>query len=163
MLDDRPQANLCMLNRALRQAAGRGTYCTVFYGRLCPAERELTMRYSNAGHPPPLLVHPDGSIDELDDGRGPLAGATHDAHFAEATATLAPGDLLLLYTDGVTEVCTHDLTLGERALRAILQQTAGSSAEDVVAAVEHRALELQGDLRRDDIALVAIRVALSAQ
>jgi serine phosphatase RsbU (regulator of sigma subunit) len=162
MLDDRPQANLCMLNRALRETGARGTYCTVLYGRICPGEDGLALRYSNAGHPPPLRVRPDGTVDELDGGRGPLAGATEDAQFVEATARLAPGDLLLLYTDGVTEVCTDDLALGERALRGVLQQTAGSSAEDVVAAVERRALELQRDARRDDIALVAIRVCRSA-
>jgi serine phosphatase RsbU (regulator of sigma subunit) len=64
---------------------------------------------------------------------------------------------LVNYTDGVTEICTDDLTLGDRELRAVLARTAGGSAEDVVAAVERRALELQGSARRDDIALVAIR------
>jgi serine phosphatase RsbU (regulator of sigma subunit) len=162
MLDQRPQANLCMLNRALREAGGRGNYCTVFYGRISPADDGVVMRYANAGHLPPVVVRADGSLDELDGGRGPLAGATRDAQFSEATARLAPGDLLLLYTDGVTEVCTDDLALGERALRTVLQRTAGASAEDVVAAVERRALELQGTARRDDIALVAVRVCRTA-
>jgi serine phosphatase RsbU (regulator of sigma subunit) len=158
MLDDRPDANLCMLNRALRQSAERGTYCTVFYGRICPDDAGLTLHYANAGHPPPLLVRSDGHVDELADGRGPLAGATADAQFTTATARLAPGDLLFLYTDGVTEVSTNDLALGERALRNVLEQTAGASAQTVAEAVERRAVELHGDARRDDIALVAIRV-----
>jgi PAS domain S-box-containing protein len=157
MLDDRPHANLSMLNRALREADGRGNYCTVFYGRIRPADGGVAIRYSNAGHLPPLLVRADGRIAELQGGRGPLAGATADAQFDEAAAQLAPGDLLLLYTDGVTEVCTDDLALGERELRATLQRAAGATAEEVVAAVERRALELQGPTRRDDIALVAIR------
>src|SRR4051812_19894298 len=111
---------------------------------------DVVMRYANAGHLPPLLVRSDGSVDELSGGRGPLAGATGEAEFAEATARLAPGDLLLLYTDGVTEVCTRDLTLGERELRAVFARTAGMSAETVAAAVARRAVELQGAARRDD-------------
>jgi serine phosphatase RsbU (regulator of sigma subunit) len=63
---------------------------------------------------------------------------------------------------GVTEVCTDDLTMGERELRSMLVRTAGASAEEVVAAVERRAVELHGDARRDDIALVAVRVCATA-
>jgi PAS domain S-box-containing protein len=163
MLDQRPQANLCGLNRALRDAGGHGNYCTAFYGRICPDGVGVVMRYASAGHPPPLLVRADGSLRELDDGRGPVAGATRDAQFGEATVRLGAGDLLLLYTDGVTEVCTDDLTLGERELRAVLEQTAGASAEDVVAAVERRAVELHGKDRRDDIALVAVRVCRAGE
>jgi phosphoserine phosphatase RsbU/P len=93
----------------------------------------------------------------LREGRGPLAGAAPDATFAEATARLAPGDLLLLYTDGVTEVCTDDLAVGERDLRAALARMRAAPPEKVVAAVERRALELRGTARHADIALVAVR------
>jgi sigma-B regulation protein RsbU (phosphoserine phosphatase) len=77
--------------------------------------------------------------------------------FAAGTLRLAPGELLLLYTDGVTEVRTSDAGLGERELLATLSAHAGASADEVVAAVERRAVELQDGAPRDDIALVAIK------
>jgi serine phosphatase RsbU (regulator of sigma subunit) len=159
MLDDRPAANLGLLNRALRVDGAPGHYCTVFYARVCPGEHGLAMRYGNAGHPSPFVLRADGRVEEVAGGRGPLAGATRAAAVEESEDRLGAGDLLLLYTDGVTEVRTDDLNRGERELRALLASMAGASAADVVAAVERRALELRGPARRDDIALVAIRVA----
>jgi len=103
-------------------------------------------------------------LDELYNFRSPPRERVHpllllnDATFAEGTLELRPGDLLLTYTDGVTEVRATDPGLGERELRATLAAHAGAPAEDVVAAVERRAVELQDDAPRDDIALVAVRV-----
>ena len=72
---------------------------------------------------------------------------------------LEPGDLLLLFTDGVTEIRGADPDLGERALEEVLAGLRGASAEEVVAAVEQRAVELQAGDPRDDIALLAVKVA----
>ena len=77
--------------------------------------------------------------------------------FREDTLELAPGDLLLLHTDGVTEVSRRDLDFGERDLRETLRTHAGASAEAIVAAVEARAVALQDGEPRDDIAVIAIR------
>jgi sigma-B regulation protein RsbU (phosphoserine phosphatase) len=96
-------------------------------------------------------------VTSIEGGRGPIVGAFPKGHYEEATLTLRPGELLLLYTDGVTEVSTSDTTLGERELMATLGALAGASAEDVVAAVARRAVELQAGMPRDDIALLAIR------
>jgi len=158
MLHDDPAANLALLDRALRAESPAPAFCTVFYLRLCPSDAGMDLRFANAGHPPPLLLRRDGSVTEVESGRGPLVGALNDATFAEGTLELRPGDLLLTYTDGVTEVRATDPGLGERELRATLAAHAGASAEDVVAAVERRAVELQDDAPRDDIALVAVRV-----
>jgi serine phosphatase RsbU (regulator of sigma subunit) len=118
----------------------------------------MDVRFSNAGHPAPLLLRLDGSVTPVESGRGPLVGALNDAIFAEGTLALQPGDVLLMYTDGVTEVRASDPGLGEHELRVTLAAHAGASAEDIVAAVERRAVELQDDAPRDDIALVAVRV-----
>jgi serine phosphatase RsbU (regulator of sigma subunit)/PAS domain-containing protein len=157
-LSEDPAANLALLNDALLEDGTSTTFCTVVYVRLCPAEDGFDLRFANGGHPPPLLVRTDGTVESVDSGRGPLVGALRTRAFEEGTLRLAPGELLLLYTDGVTEVRPSELELGERELRATLAAHAGASADEVVAAVERRAVELQNGRPRDDIALVAIRV-----
>jgi PAS domain S-box-containing protein len=157
MLYDDPAANLALLNRAMLRDTPTRDFCTVLYARLCPGEAGIDVRFSNAGHPPPLLLRVDGTVESVEDGRGPLVGAFADTRFAEGTLEVRPGELLLLYTDGVTEVRTSDVGLGERALRETLAASAGASADAVVDAVAQRAVELQGGAQRDDIALVAIR------
>ena len=155
MLHDDPAANLALLNRALHSDSPH--FCTVLYARMCPGEDGIDIRFSNGGHPAPLLLKPDGRIEAIEAGRGPLVGAWADAEFDEATLQLAAGELLLLYTDGVTEVHTREVDLGERELHATLAAHAGASAAEVVAAVERRAVELQDGFPRDDIAVIAIK------
>ena len=158
-LEGSPAANLALLNAVLVEDDTSGSFCTVFQARLCPGERGVDLRFANGGHPAPLVLRPDGTVAEVDTGRGTLVGAVPDGGFTESTLHLAPGELLLLYTDGVTEIKPSDLGLGERELRATLAAQAGAPAEEVVAAVERRIVDLQAGSPRDDIVLVAIRVA----
>jgi serine phosphatase RsbU (regulator of sigma subunit) len=157
-----PAANLALLNQAFYEDAAGPDFCTVVYARVCPGERGLDVRLANGGHLAPLLVRVDGSIAAIEDGRGPLVGAIADVTFQEATLQLQPGELLLLYTDGVTEVRTSDVGLGERELRATLATHAGASAQELVDALASRAVELQDGDPRDDIALLAIRATVTA-
>jgi serine phosphatase RsbU (regulator of sigma subunit) len=157
-IHDDPAANLELLNQAFLEDTGRGDFCTVVYARICPSDDGgLDVRLANGGHLSPLLARVDGSIEAIEAGRGPLVGAVEEARFEEGTLHLRPGELLLLYTDGVTEVRVSDVALGERELRATLAAHAADSAQDVVAAIARRAVDLQGGEPRDDIALLAIR------
>jgi serine phosphatase RsbU (regulator of sigma subunit) len=158
MLEDAPGVHLACLNAALRSDA-IDRFCTAFCARIRPRAGGLGLRYSSAGHPPPLVMRADGSIEELEGGRGPLAGAMSGAVFPEAEDRLAPGDLLLLYTDGVTEIHTADMRRGEAELRKTLESVRGASAREVVTAIEERVVALQDGSPRDDIALVALRVS----
>ncbi|MDA0184022.1 SpoIIE family protein phosphatase [Solirubrobacter phytolaccae] len=153
-----PAANLALLNAAFKDDTGAEQFCTVLYARVCPGPDGLDVRFANGGHLPPLLLKPDGSVTSVDGGRGPLVGALADARYEEAALTLRPGELLLLYTDGVTEVSTTDITLGERELHATLAGLVGASVQEVVAAAANRAVELQAHAPRDDIALLALRL-----
>jgi serine phosphatase RsbU (regulator of sigma subunit) len=157
LLEDAPAANLALLNRVLCSDSAPRDFCTVLYARLCPGADGVDLRLANGGHPPPFLLRPDGTVDRVDAGHGPLVGGVEEAVFTEATLTLAPGELLLLYTDGVVEVRTSDPGLGERELRATLARHAGRPADEVVDAVARRAVELQGGGQRDDIAVLAVR------
>jgi len=93
-----PSETLTRLNRVLHGREIEPHYATVAFGVLAPSGR---FTYSLAGHTPPLLVQADRTV-RLDVG-GPLLGVFEDARFPEATVTLAPGDVILAFSDGVTE------------------------------------------------------------
>ena len=157
-LEDSPAANLALLNDVLLDDDAAVHFCTVIQTRLCHGEGGVEVRISNGGHPAPLILRADGAVTDVNAGRGTLVGAVRDGTFIEATMQLAPGDLLLLYTDGVTELRPSDLDLGERELRTTLAAHAGASADEVVGAIERRVVDLQAGKPRDDIVLVAIRI-----
>ena len=156
LLQDDPAQNLALLNRVLFAEPG-SAFCTVFHARVRPAASGLRVWFSNGGHPQPMVLRADGTVEALHGGAGQLVGALEEARFGLGTLELAPGETLLLYTDGVTEIRSGDLGLGERELRATLAATAGAPADAVVAAAAGRALELHAGRPRDDIALVALR------
>jgi serine phosphatase RsbU (regulator of sigma subunit) len=157
MVADDPGANLALLNRAMYADSAPGDFCTVLYAHLRPAGDGFDVRLSNGGHPPPLLLRAGGRVEHLEGGRGPVVGAIPEAVFGHAQVRLDPGDLLLLYTDGVTEVRPSDVAFGEHELEATLAAHAGDPADAVVQAVARRAVEIQPGEPRDDIALLAIR------
>ncbi len=99
-LDPDPRHVLKLLNRTLFRTGTRRTFMTVFYALLTPATGELET--INAGHPFPLLRRADGRLEELGQGGLPL-GVRPELAPEPQTLTLAPGDLLLLYTDGLAE------------------------------------------------------------
>jgi PAS domain S-box-containing protein len=109
--------------------------------------------FSAAGHPPPLVLAPDGPH-FLEGGRSVPIGATDPAVFREATAVVPPGSTLLLYTDGLVE--RRDVALDKRLEQ--LAMVAGSGGEDLDALCD-RVIEAvlgQGD-PNDDVALLAVR------
>jgi sigma-B regulation protein RsbU (phosphoserine phosphatase) len=123
-------AALCgRLNRALAGQLTPGRFITFYYGEVDSATRRL--RYSNGGHNPPLLLRADGRAEWLDAG-GPLLGVVPDAPYAEAEVELSPGDLVVLYTDGVTEAQAPDGGLfGEDRLLASVRAAARDGAVGV--------------------------------
>jgi serine phosphatase RsbU (regulator of sigma subunit) len=86
-------------NALLCADATDGMFVTLVYALLAA---DGTVRYANAGHNPPLVIRADGSVERLER-TGILVGWDEAAPYGEAHAALAPGDLLVLYTDGVTE------------------------------------------------------------
>jgi serine phosphatase RsbU (regulator of sigma subunit) len=132
-------------------------FCTVFYARVRHDSGGLECRFANGGHVSPLVLRRDGSIEEVDGGRGPVAGPFATAEYQEATLTLQAGDLLLMYTDGVVEVRRRDVARGERELRSALAASRGRCAAEVVETVMSKAVELLGGRSRDDMALLAIK------
>lgn len=99
-LDPSPERVIRLLNRTLCRTGTNRTFMTVFYALLDPGTGE--MEYVCAGHPFPLLRRADGTVEELGCGGLPL-GMREPLEICAETAVLEPGDLLLLYTDGLAE------------------------------------------------------------
>jgi serine phosphatase RsbU (regulator of sigma subunit) len=155
----RPSANLSTLNRALIAEASTTRFCTVVYARMCPHVDGVQLTFANGGHLAPRILRRDRPVERLEVS-GTLVGAIADAEFEEVEVRLAPGDVVLMYTDGVTEVRGGGMSpdYGETELDATLDGLGGASAEEVVQTVLDRAIALHGGEPRDDMAMVAIRV-----
>jgi PAS domain S-box-containing protein len=145
------------LNEALRAQRAGSEFCTVCVARLRRNGSGASLRLSLGGHPPALVLRADGRV-EAHGEPGTLIGVFPDPHLTEVDVELGPGDLVLLYTDGVTEAGPVGSEIGEEGLARLLGELAGSDAEQVVAAVERAAVAAQAGRPRDDIALVALRI-----
>jgi serine phosphatase RsbU (regulator of sigma subunit) len=157
--DGTPVENLTLLNDAMLSQADSGLrFCTVLYARLRPSEKEALLTLSSGGHVPALVVRAGGTVEAIAI-PGTLVGALREPRFEERDVRLRPGELLLLYTDGVVELRGEDATAGEQRLREVLATHAGAPAGAVVEAVARMAVERQGGEPRDDIAILALRAA----
>ncbi|WP_405963549.1 SpoIIE family protein phosphatase [Streptomyces sp. NBC_00723] len=166
--DSEPVAALSTLNKVLYErysAGGDPRYCTAVFGVLepDPATGQVTVRIASGGHPPALVLRADGTADFLPTPGGLLVGVLPDARFVAATTVLAPGDTLLLYTDGLTEARTgedRDTLYGDEALRAFATEHAGRRPQAVIQALTGL-LDEFGDGLDDDTALLALGVPAS--
>jgi serine phosphatase RsbU (regulator of sigma subunit) len=113
--------------------------------------------YSSAGHLPPLLAHPDGTIEDLDGALGPPLAVTETIERRPlGTATVGPGSTLLLYTDGLVERRGEDLDLGIARLRRAFAEHRSLDVEDLADRLLEE-LTAEAGLR-DDVALVLLRL-----
>jgi PAS domain S-box-containing protein len=155
-----PAAILADLDAAI-EGLGMGTMATAAIARVeqTPEERAqgLTrLRWSNAGHPPPLLLHVDGRIEELTTERAELMlGVDPTARRTESTVTVRRGATLLLYTDGLVEGRDLPLDDGIARLREVFAELADRPLAELCDEVIAR---LRPEGLQDDVALVAIRL-----
>jgi GAF domain-containing protein len=156
MSEWRPRRVLLMLNDALvRDEVDE--YCTAVFARFTRVGTHVRVTLACGGHPPPLLLGANGRV-EVAGQPGTLLGVFPDPELATAVIDLQPGDGLLFYTDGVTESRGPGIGLSEGALRELLTERAGGSAEALADAVEQAAVAAQPGGPRDDIALVCLRM-----
>jgi serine phosphatase RsbU (regulator of sigma subunit)/PAS domain-containing protein len=156
-LDSDPAAVLRGINEIMLTEDFAGRFVTADAGHLSWREGRLHLSLSSAGHPGPVLVRPDGRTQVLNGGGLPL-GIFPDAEPAAQEVDLEPGDLLFLYTDGLTSAYGPDLVQFEERLTDELAALAGKPAAVLVSRVRDVVLELcQGELR-DDMTMLALRV-----
>ncbi|MGH2969389.1 MAG: PP2C family protein-serine/threonine phosphatase, partial [Solirubrobacteraceae bacterium] len=150
-----PGAVLSLLHRALREQRTDDRFITVAYAHMQVAVEHVRLDLACGGHPLPLVVHPDGSVDAV--GRlGTLLGTDIDPLLADVTVELALGDVLVLYTDGVTEVRRQRTEVfGTNELIALLQTCGGQAPAEVAERVEAAVLTASHGRLRDDVAILA--------
>ncbi|PWI45066.1 SpoIIE family protein phosphatase [Streptomyces sp. ICBB 8177] len=160
--DPEPAAALRTLNAVLHQryaAGGDPRYCTVVFGILTPGGdgEPAGVRLASGGHPPALILRADGHAEYLPTPGGLLVGALPDAPFVTAETTLAPGETMLLYTDGLTEARTgpSGALYGDDALRAFATHHAPAAPHQLITALT-RLLEGFGTGLNDDTALFTL-------
>jgi hypothetical protein len=144
-----PAAILEQLDEGLRHHAREAT-CTALCARLEP-DRVL---FSSAGHPPALLASPTGAVREVPE-PGPLLGAFEDGDWQQYEVPIAPGELVLLYTDGVTDTLGRG-RLGRGRLRALLAEHGGLGPRGLLDQLEAALRENGRSGRWDDLAAVAL-------
>jgi sigma-B regulation protein RsbU (phosphoserine phosphatase) len=128
-----PAALLSRLDRFLYDSTQAHRYVTMFYAELDPSSRRMI--YVNAGHVPPCVLRASGQEIRLSCG-GPVVGLLEDVSFEIGTLELAPGDLIAMVSDGVTEACSpDDHEFGERRLFESLRRSREGGAEDVLGAI----------------------------
>ena len=147
----RPHRVFRETNQLLLQK-GLDEYVTAFLGFLEPASGILT--YCSAGHPPPLLAS-EGSPARLESWNLPL-GAFPEAEYRDAEALLPPASLLLLYTDGITDVRRAGALFGEEGLCRSLAQASDLDVEVVPGLLFDDAMRFSGGGLQDDVALLAV-------
>ncbi|MGW2723211.1 SpoIIE family protein phosphatase [Streptomyces sp. NPDC001492] len=147
---------LARLNTLLLHSRGPHGTATMVLARYAPAERRLI--WAQAGHPPPLLLR-DGQAHYLDRPGGILLGASTTPDFAEAELALAPGDRVLLYTDGLVERPAEDL---DRGLKRLAEAVLGHHTDEPGSLAPVLAAMLEGE-RRDDVCVLDIRVPADPQ
>lgn len=110
VVDPDPVTVLHRLNSVLAQESDDQTprFCTVVFGTLTQGDGGFVVRLASGGHPPPLLLENSGEASYLDTTGGMAVGLTDRPKFVDASLWLAPGDTMLLYSDGLTEARVGD-------------------------------------------------------
>lgn len=151
-----PAEVLSRVNRFIHSSVDPGRFVTAFLAVINPITGEL--RYSNAGHDAPLLIDAAGTIQPLTEG-GLLLGLLPQARYPEAMHTVAPGALLIAYTDGVTEAqdAAGDF-FGNERLESTLRACGSRTCQQVLDCLvrEVRAFSPPG-AQHDDITLILAR------
>lgn len=154
-IEDDPAAVMRLLNRALYRSLVGKAFVTMFYGILDVEAKRLA--YTNAGHEQPFLYS------EGKDGCTRLAttgmalGIVEDYEFGQQVVEFVPGDTLLLYTDGATDVRREGEFLGVEGLEAMFCHLAGLDAHALLDAMDERIRVYASNRLRDDIALMAVK------
>jgi sigma-B regulation protein RsbU (phosphoserine phosphatase) len=155
---DGPAEIIKDIDSVVKQVTNPATFVTMFYARLHMPTR--TLQYASAGHNPPLLARTKtGELLSLVEA-GPVLGILPDAKFFNATITLEIGDLLLLYTDGVTE---QESEQGEEfsveRLSELIHHQRTHSAAAVVSSISEAVTAFAGSKEQaDDLTIVALNI-----
>jgi phosphoserine phosphatase RsbU/P len=151
-----PADIIARVNRELCQDNGDMMFVTLFFAMLAPATGEV--EFCNAGHNPPYHLNGQGAV-AIEGGKGIILGVNPKAVYATGRLSLATGEGIYLFTDGVTEANnTAEELFGEPRLEAALRAAAASGSAEIVKSVAEAVRGFVGNaLPFDDITMLAIR------
>ena len=131
-------------------------FVTLFYGVLYPGEKTLT--YVNAGHNPPLMLR-RGNITLLE-AKGIALGVISDIELEEKEISLQEGDIVALYTDGVTEAINDkEEQFGQQRLISTIEENRNLPASELIKRIQQKVAQFsQGQPQFDDITLMILKV-----
>jgi len=145
-----------MLNRAVHAGTGLVQYLTGVFMDF--DERQNLLRYTNAGHFDPALIRGDGSIERLSGG-GPPLGMFSNSEYPAEEKEIVPGDLLLLFTDGLTDLCDQsDQFFGEEKILAAVREHRNRPLKEIASTVLHEGMSFSAAPQpEDDLTLLMMR------
>jgi phosphoserine phosphatase RsbU/P len=154
--EESPERLITRLNKITCANCPSNRFITFFYGVADPASGELA--FANAGHNPPFVVRASGEVESLNGG-GPVLGIVPFAPYKQERMRLDPGDVLVIYSDGVTEANNvSEEEFGEERLVEVLRRNRGKPAGVIVNAImEALGKFTMGAPQGDDITLVVAR------
>jgi phosphoserine phosphatase RsbU/P len=150
-----PAMTLSRVNQALIRRSIESRFATAMYGVIT---RDGRLTYCNAGHNPPLLVRSDGAVERLETG-GLILGLFEHATFDEETVTMKSGDVLITFSDGVTEALSESgEEFGESRLLECVQARRTASVPELLAAILASVREFTaGAVQSDDVTALVLR------
>jgi PAS domain S-box-containing protein len=152
-----PTQVLRKVNDALVRQQLDDRFCTIAYARVVPTAQGVRISVCRGGHPAPLLMRADGTIEAIGM-PGSLIGILPEVRLWEETAHLTAGDAIVFYTDGVTEARRDREQFGEAGLRDALTSCARTSAPEIADAIEAAVLDYAGPEASDDIAILVLHI-----
>ena len=153
-----PSGVLRLLNEAIIWQRGGESLASVAYARLDPGAAPVKLTLASAGHPLPIVIRSDGRVEQV--GRhGTMLGVKSSPDLHDTPAELGLGDVLLMYTDGLTDAFAPRRIVELPELLEVLAGCAGCSPMEVIDTIEERLLAGSRSTPRDDVALVAVRLA----
>jgi PAS domain S-box-containing protein len=153
----RPSGVLTTLNEAVAQQRTDHLFCTVCYVRLKLNPQAVRATVCCAGHPLPILMRAKGNVGVAGT-PGTLLGIFPDPQLVDRAVDLGPGDVLVLYTDGVVEEQSNGIVFGRDRLMSLVESCAGLSAFEIAESIERAVLGFRPEPPRDDIALLVLRI-----
>jgi phosphoserine phosphatase RsbU/P len=158
-----PGELLSLLNGSLLQDGDDVPFCTVAAAVISQNGDQANVTMALGGHPRPYVVRANGAVEAVGVS-GTLIGVLDELDVTEETFTLDAGDMLVLYTDGVTEACIGGEMVGEEGLRAILEKVTADKPEatDVAWRIRNEVQGEGSDVVRDDLAVLVAKVVTNA-
>jgi len=152
---DKPERLLRLVNQLFHENTGESAYATLFFAEYDDAARRLL--YANCGHVPGLVLRRGGAVERLD-ATGTVLGLFGQWDCALEERRFEPGDLFVLYTDGVTESFNGaDEEFGEGRLIAVLQSHRAACPDAAIQAIVDEVRRFSPGEQRDDITLIVAR------